>query len=255
VVVVQAGRDAGGGWMVENARMKLPTVLILVVTLAAGAHVPGAGEAQQALPVPVGIDVSHHSGAIDWKTVAAQGPAFVYLKATEGIDDADPSFAEHWRQLGELGIPRGAYHFYVTEDDPEQQARFFLSVARPGKGDLPPVVDVETLGHGTTGPLAPGLRRYLELIERETGRIPVIYTGPRFWDTHFDASFARYQLWVAEYGVAEPTLPAGWTEWLFWQFQGDAAIPGVEKTADRSRLRGSVPLQSLLLVPESASER
>ena len=245
----QRGRDAGGAWMVENTRMRLPTVLLLV-----GALVPGLGDAQQSLTDPVGIDVSHHSGAIDWKTVAAQKPAFVYLKATEGIDAADPSFAEHWRQLGVLGVPRGAYHFYVTEDDAEQQARFFLSVARPAAGDLPPVVDVETLGHATTGALAPGLRRYLELVERETGRTPVIYTGPRFWNAHFDDSFARYPLWVAEYGVAEPTLPTGWTEWLFWQFQGDAAIPGVEKTADRSRLRGGVPLQSLLLVPESAYE-
>jgi lysozyme len=241
--------------MVENARVRPPTALNLFVALAGGALGPGLGVALQAPTDPVGIDVSHYSGAIDWKAVAAQRPAFVYLKATEGIDVADPSFAEHWRQLGELGIPRGAYHFYVTEDDPEQQARFFLSVARPATGDLPPVVDVETLGHGTTGSPAPGLRRYLDLVERETGRVPVIYTGPRFWNSHFDGSFARYQLWVAEYGVAEPTLPAGWTEWLLWQFQGDAAIPGVEKTVDRSRLRAGVPLPSLLLVPESEAER
>ena len=235
--------------------MRLPTEWILVLVFAAGAPVPGLAEAQQALTGPVGIDVSHHSGAIDWETVAAQRPAFVYLKATEGIDAADPSFADHWRRLGELGIPRGAYHFYVTEDDPEQQARFFVSVARPAAGDLPPVVDVETLGHDTTGPLAPRLRRFLNLVERETGRTPVIYTGLRFWNAHFDDSFARYRLWVAEYGVAKPTLPAGWTEWLFWQFDGNATIPGVEKAADRSRLRGGVPLQALLGVPEKAFER
>ena len=180
--------------------------------------------------------------------------AFVYLKATEGVDAADPSFAEHWQKLGTLGIPRGAYHFYVTEDDPEQQARFFLSVASTTAADLPPVVDVETLGHDTTGPLAPGLRRYLDVIERETGRTPVIYTGSRFWNANFDGTFARYPLWVAEYGVTEPTLPSGWTEWLLWQFQGDAPVPGVEKSADRSRLRGGVPVQSLR-TPKASAER
>lgn len=247
--------NAGSARRVAAARKRPSTVLTLVVALAGGA-VASILEGAQPVPTdPVGIDVSHHSGAIDWKAVAAQEPAFVYLKATEGIDAADPSFAEHWRQLGELGIPRGAYHFYVTEDDPERQARFFLSVARPAPGDLPPVVDVETLGHGTTGSLAPALRRFLDLVERETGRMPVIYTGHRFWNSHFDDSFARYHLWVAEYGVAEPTLPAGWTEWLFWQFQGDASIPGVEKTADRSRLRRGVPLQSLVVAPEPASDR
>jgi lysozyme len=210
---------------------------------------PQSPAAPSAPAGPEGIDVSHHSGSIDWKAVSAQGPAFVYLKATEGVDDADPSFAEHWRALGELGIPRGAYHFYVTEDDPEQQARFFLSVAPLTPGDLPPVVDVETLGHDTAGPVAPGLQRYLDVIERATGRAPVIYTGARFWNAHFDASFARYPLWVAE-----PTLPSGWTEWLLWQFQGDAPIPGVEKSADRSRLRANVAVHSLL-APASVPER
>lgn len=227
-------------------------LLILLVAFSGGGLASGPEVAQPVRTDPVGIDVSHHSGAIDWKAVAAQEPAFVYLKATEGIDAADPTFVEHWRQLGALGIPRGAYHFYVTEDDPEQQARFFLSVAGLAKGDLPPVVDVETLGRDTTGSLVAGLRRFLDRVERETGRMPVIYTGSRFWNSHFDGSFSRYPLWVAEYGVSEPAMPEGWSEWLFWQFQGDAAIPGIEKTADRSRLRRDVPLESLLGIPGSA---
>ncbi len=231
----------------QNARMERPLSLAVVMLLAGGVLAAGAGSAQRPPSALVGIDVSHHSGAIDWQAVAAEGPAFVYLKASEGIDDADPSFAGHWRQLGALGLPRGAYHFFVTEDDPEQQARFFLSVARPAAGDLPPVVDVETLGRDTVRPVAPALRRFLELVEHETGKTPIIYTGARFWNAHFDASFARFPLWVAEYGVDEPTLPAGWAEWLLWQFQGDATIPGVEKGADRSRLRDGVSIRSLML--------
>ena len=241
--------------MVDNTRMKLRIAVTLIVALVGGASfLPPAG-AQSASPPRVGIDVSHHSGAIDWQTVAGHGPAFVYLKATEGIDDADPSFAGHWSQVAALGIPRGAYHFYVTEDDPEQQARFFLSVAHPAAGDLPPVVDVETLGHDTSGPLAPGLRRFLEVVERVSGLTPVIYTGSRFWNSHFDSSFARYPLWVAEYGVAAPTLPSGWSEWLFWQFEGDAAIPGVERGADRSRVRDEAILDVLLHGRKAAPPR
>jgi hypothetical protein len=54
-------------------------------------------------------------------------------------------------------------------------------------------------------------------------------TGPRFLSTHFDDGFACYRLGVAEFGV--------------------------EGTADRARLRGGVPLESLFLVPDSACER
>lgn len=33
---------------------------------------------------PQGIDVSHYQGSINWGTVAADGVAFAYIKATEG---------------------------------------------------------------------------------------------------------------------------------------------------------------------------
>jgi lysozyme len=197
----------------------------------------------------IGIDVSHHSGEIDWRQVARQDIAFVYVKASEGEDAADPLFDGHWRALGELGVPRGAYHFYVTEDDPDAQADFFLSLYRPAPGDLTPVVDVELVGHGTAGPIAPRLRRFLDRVEAAAGVVPILYTSPRFADAHLGAEFGRYPLWIAEYEVAAPTLPTAWTEWLLWQFEGDAAVPGVEKTADRSRLHERASLDALRIRP------
>jgi len=202
-------------------------------------------------PRKTGIDVSHHSGEIDWQAVARHGFDFVFVKATEGIDDGDPSFELHWDAVGELGVARGAYHFFVTEDDPEAQARFFLSKARFRPGDLPPVVDVEVLGHGTTGDVSEKLLRFLEIVEAECGATPVIYTNARFWDTHFTPTFGRYPLWIAEYDVESPTLPAGWDEWTIWQFEGDAAVPRIEKGAARSRLRDGLSLEGLR-IPEAA---
>ncbi len=194
----------------------------------------------------LGIDVSHHSGDVDWKKVESQGYRFAYLKASEGVDDPDPRFEEHWRALEGSGIRRGAYHFYVTEDDPDDQARLFLSqVVGLEPGDLPPVVDIESLGHGTGPGLATRLQRFLDRVEAELGTIPIIYTSPRFWNEHLAPSFARYPLWVAEYEVDQPTVPKGWSDWHFWQFQGDAAIDGVEKQADLSRLHPEIDLDSL----------
>lgn len=199
-----------------------------------------------------GIDVSHHSGEIDWEEVSERGLDFVFVKASEGVDDADPSFARHWEAIGRLGVARGAYHFFVTEDDPEVQARFFLSKARIGPGDLPPVVDVEVIGHGTAGDVSGKLRRFLEILEAESGARPIIYTSARFWDAHFEPSFGRYPLWVAEYDVESPTLPTGWDEWTIWQFEGDAEVPGIEKGADRSRLRAGLVLESLRIPAPAA---
>jgi lysozyme len=196
-----------------------------------------------------GIDVSHHSGAIDWAAVAKEGYVFAYLKATEGVDDPDPTFGQHWQAAAEHGLHRGAYHFYVTEDDPVEQAHFFLSNVEHRPGDLAPVVDVETLGHGTVGDISTRLHRFLDIVEQEVGVAPIIYTSPKFWNAHLDDSFSRYPLWIAEYDVDEPAIPGGWGAWTIWQFDGDVAVPGVEKGADRSRLHPQADLAALR-VPE-----
>lgn len=194
----------------------------------------------------LGIDVSHHSGEVDWHTVATEGYVFAVLKASEGVDAPDPQFEENWTQAGEAGLVRGAYHFYVTEDDPQAQADLFFSTVELGPGDLPPVVDIELIGRGTEeAELPQHLRRFLEILEQETGVTPILYTPPDFWDAHFHDSYSRYPLWVAEYGVEEPRLPEGWTGWVIWQFEGDAEVPGVEKGADRSRTHPEVHFDGL----------
>jgi lysozyme len=198
-----------------------------------------------------GIDVSWHSGQVDWRQVAAEGHGFVVIKASEGVDDPDPAFAEHWRGAGEAGLVRGAYHFYVTEDDPEAQARLFIDTVELEPGDLVPVVDVELIGHNTQPGLADRLRTYLGIIEEHFGAKPIIYTGANFWDAHLTPDFGDYPLWVAEYGVAEPRIPAGWETWHLWQWQGDVQVQGVEKEADLSRTnRPEVDLTPLLVPAE-----
>lgn len=60
--------------------MRLPIHLIVLSALSAAAIaspvVKRAG--------PQGIDVSNHQGTINWTTVASEGVAFAYIKATEG---------------------------------------------------------------------------------------------------------------------------------------------------------------------------
>lgn len=193
----------------------------------------------------LGIDVSHHSGTIDWPTVAQEGFVFAYVKASEGVDAPDPRFEENWQALADLDMYRGAYHFYVTEDDPEEQAKLFLSTYTPQHGDLPPVVDVEVIGRGTAEGWQSDLLRFLEILAEEAGVRPILYTSPNFWDANIHESFRQYPLWVAEYEVDEPEIPEGWEGWVMWQFEGEAAIPGVEKDVDKSKTHADVDLHAL----------
>lgn len=194
-----------------------------------------------------GIDVSHYSGTVDWSEVEAAGYRFAYVKASEGVDDPDPTFPQHWQELAGTDLRRGAYHLYVTEDDPEAQAQLFLSTVSLASGDLVPVVDIESLGKGTEPGLPDRLRQFLEILEGATGARPMIYTGPDFWDADVAADFGAYRLWIAEVDTDEPRLPQGWTEWTLWQWEINTTVPGVEKDVDVSRLHPEVRLEDLLI--------
>jgi lysozyme len=225
-------------------RRRLPLAAAALVGALVLAAPPGASAGGPPAAIE-GLDVSHYSGAVDWQRVRDAGVEFAYVKATEGVDSPDPAFADHWRRLGELGIARGAYHFYVTEDDPEAQARFFLATVAHRPGDLPPAVDIELIGHGTEPGLAGRLRTFLEIVGREIGVRPLVYTSPKFWNAHLTAAFGDHLLWIAEYGVAEPQIPEGWERWTLWQWQDSGSVPGVEKDADRSRLHPELTLDDL----------
>ncbi len=196
-----------------------------------------------------GIDVSSHVGTVDWQEIRAAGHTFAFIKATEGMDLADPSFPAWWPEMKEAGIVRGAYHFYVTEDDPTAQAEFFIATAPLEPGDLAPVVDVETLGHDTQPGLPDRLRTFLSLLEAHYGVKPIVYTSPNFWNQNLGAGFGDHPLWVAEYDVTAPTIPDGWDEWHLWQWQEDTAVPGVENGADLSQVNPAGVDLSVLVIP------
>lgn len=202
-----------------------------------------------------GVDVSSHVGTVDWTAVRAAGHTFAFVKATEGEDLADPTFETWWPAMKEAGVVRGAYHFYVTEDDPTAQAEFFISRVDLAPGDLAPVVDVELIGQGTQPGLADRLRTFLSILEAHYGVKPIVYTAPNFWNANVGEGFGDHPLWIAEYGVDEPAVPTGWTTWHLWQHTGDAAVPGVEKSADLSRVNPSpeVDLSELVMPSRTAA--
>jgi lysozyme len=186
-----------------------------------------------------GIDVSHYQGSVDWQQVAQGGLAFAFAKATEGITYVDPQLAANWAGIRAAGLVRGAYHFFEPNDDPTQQATHFLSTVQPAPGDLPPVLDVETTGGVSDTELWSGVTSWLQAVEQATGHQPILYTSPGFWSSHApDLSLTRYPLWLADY-ADQPTLPDGWTSWLFWQYSQSGSCPGVTGAVDLDVFSGS----------------
>jgi lysozyme len=186
-----------------------------------------------------GIDVSKDQGAVDWPSVAAAGYVFTFIKATDGQDYVDPMFAQNWAGAEAAGLLRGAYHFFRAEDDPGVQAEWFWKTVG-GTGELPLVVDVEqTMGQPASVVIA-NLTSFLDSLQQWTGRQPMIYTAPGFWSGLGTSGFGGYPLWVAEYGVSEPTLPSGWTFWDFWQHSESGQVPGIQGDVDLNVFSGAL---------------
>lgn len=199
-----------------------------------------------------GLDVSHFSGEVDWAQIKSEGHQFAFVKATEGHDWVDPTFAGNMAKLKHVGITRGAYHFFVGHDDPEPQAQNFIENVKLAPGDLPPVVDIETLSNRPVDDLAARLKTWLTLVEQHYGVKPIIYTSRNFWNAQIKEPFEDYPLWVAEYGTDLPRIPNGWLVWAFWQFEDGAKPPGISKMADLNYFNGSHDELKKLLIGEPA---
>jgi lysozyme len=185
-----------------------------------------------------GIDVSHYQGTIGWSSVAQAGMAFAFIKATQGTADVDPQFQANWSGAQAAGLLRGAYHFFEPGADPQQQAEWFLSVVQTEPGDLPAVLDVEA--SGDPAEILSGIQTWLDAVEQATGKTPILYTNPSFWKGLGSSGFGRYPLWIAEYGVTTPKIPAGWSAWTFWQSSESSSVSGISGSVDSDLFQGTI---------------
>lgn len=189
----------------------------------------------------MGIDVSHFQGSVNWTEVAGAGIVFAFVKATEGITYVDPELAVNWAAMQSAGLLRGAYHFYEPTDDPASQAQNFLSTVSLGPGDLPPVLDIETNGGVSSEQLWNGVAAWLQAVQQATGKQPIVYTAPDFWNSNSpDLALTSHPLWLADY-ASQPTLPDGWSTWQFWQHSETGTVPGVSTSVDLNLFNGTLP--------------
>ena len=193
-----------------------------------------------------GIDVSKWQGEISdqtWRAIKRSGIEFAFVKATDGTSWIDPQFENNWERSREANIMRGAYHFWRPEQNIEQQAHHFLNVVKPvsSDDDLPPILDVERKlrADDSKDLYAEHIQQWLNLVSAEMNCRPIIYTSVGFWDSYVAPRFGDYPLWVANYGVNQPAIPAGWRTWQFWQYSQKGSVPGVHPV-DRSRFYGSL---------------
>ena len=188
-----------------------------------------------------GIDISHHQGQIDWQALAQEEFRFVYIKATEGGDFRDQMFAANWQAASQIGLVKGAYHFYRPCKTGQEQAQNFIATVPLEKNTLPPVIDLEfsesCTPAKTNAQILNEIKAYHDIIETHYGQRPVIYTTYEFYEIYLDKQFLETPLWIRDI-VSKPALNNG-RDWLFWQFSSRGRVNGIEAYVDLNVFKGS----------------
>jgi lysozyme len=203
-----------------------------------------------------GIDVSSHQGdSLDFQLIREHGFRFCVCKCTEGADFQDPKWSLNMRKIQEINDARGnasffypgAYHFArpdnrVGRNGGETEGRWFSRVLNSTTRDLgfsigsdfiEPALDFEKYSESDYRDNIPWIEGFLHVLQEETGRSGMIYTGRNIWryEVGDTDNFVNVPLWQVQYSIsgAEPeavpsrmpydTSKEVWSPTL-WQWSG-----------------------------------
>lgn len=198
----------------------------------AGLLVPHWGPSRAEYPRQ-GIDVSHHQGRIDWGALPAQGVDFAYIKATEGGDHRDRTFAFNWASARNAGVERGAYHFFTLCRTGADQAANFIATVPVDPQALPPAVDLEYFGNCSArvsgAQFDKELASFIRAVEAHYRRPVVLYLTEEFDAAYRVSARFRRPLWLRSI-VFKPGFGA--RPWLLWQASNFRRLEGIEGRVD-----------------------
>lgn len=176
----------------------------------------------------LGVDVSHHEPALDWQKAKAGGVQWMFTKATEGLHHVDIMLHQHVGSAKGAGVLTGAYHFFHPSASGLDQANLYLKSVSDIHLELPHCLDWEVADSQTSLAQQKQAKAWLDTVEKKSGRVPVIYGGSAFLrNLKLGPEFARYPLWIANYGVNEPHVPQPWKQFTMWQYTDAESVPGL----------------------------
>lgn len=196
-----------------------------------------------------GIDVSKHQGKIDWAKVADdKNIKFVYIKATEGASLVDRRYATNLKEAQREGLKVGSYHFFVSRTSADRQFENFRKRVNKSKQDLIPVVDVEKSGckNATREQLQERLKQFMELVKKEYGTYPIIYSDHHFYNEFLSPEFDKYTLFLARYNNEPPRVKSN-AEHIIWQFSERGMVEGIKERVDLDRFANGASMSDISL--------
>jgi len=206
---------------------------------------------------PLGFDIYQSNGpavvtVADFQALKRVGKIFGIHKVAQGGVDAH--FDDRYPLIRQAGLIRGCYDFFAPQSVDPQVTLLVNHVQRLTPGDLGPALDLEDGSgalnakyHYSTGVPASGgkpaktalqcrqdllndVMAWLNGVEKQLGRIPIVYTGVIWREQFSAANFPNlpdmnvYPLMTAHPQFAGPNPGAtgevlrGWSDYAIWQY-------------------------------------
>lgn len=180
-----------------------------------------------------GIDISKWQNGIDFNLVKNDGVEIIYIKATQGINEVEPTLDQFYNSASNLGFSIGFYHFLDATQSGREQAQFMYSQIKNLKYQCRITIDIEI----SNGVKAPQVNQcvldFAKEIETLTGMQPIVYSFSPFANTILNNTVGHLKYWQAQYNVETPTpLEPFWSNWVGWQYTNKGNFGGIQTDLD-----------------------
>lgn len=198
-----------------------------------------------------GIDVSIWQGEINFNEVINDGIKVVYIRASEGESYIDSNFESNYQKAKENGLYIGCYHYLTarTEEEAKLQAKFFVSVIGGKQIDCKLAMDFESFGDLSIEEINSIALTFLNTVKNLSGKDVIVYSDTYNAKNIFSGEITNYPLWVAEYGVEEPTSNVSWENWVGFQYTDLGEVAGIEGYVDKNKFTQDVLLGDKTEIP------
>ena len=208
---------------------KLGFLFIICMLLILGVKLEAKALDPSSYPLYNGIDVSEFQGDIDFEAVRSAGVEVVYIKSSEGDSLIDPMFETYYEGARAAGLKIGFYHYVtaITVEEAKEQAAFFVSLIQDKQYDCRLAMDYEQFFDLSNGAINEVGLAFIDEVERLSESAVVVYSDTANATNVWGEEIASYPLWVAEYGVDEPSENGNWDRWIGFQYSDSGVINGI----------------------------
>lgn len=188
-----------------------------------------------------GIDVSHHNGLIRWNEVKTD---FAIIRAGYGKSQhqTDRKFEYNYSGCIANNIPCGAYwySYATTVEEAREEAKAFLTVIKGKKFSYPVFYDVEEERTFSCGKekVSEIISAFCEEVEKAGYFVGVYMSSSALTSYVTEEVRNRYSIWVAHWGVKNPSYDGTYG---MWQFSATGAVKGINGDVDLDKSYRNFP--------------